>query len=42
MGGREWHTIDGSVHADWHICGWVYGMGVCVHVGIVSNLDSGM
>ena len=42
MGGRGWHTVDGPVCADWRTCRWVCGMGVCMRVGIVSNLDSGM
>ena len=42
MGGHGWHTVDGPVHVDWCTRGWVCGMGICVHVGIVSNLDSGM
>ena len=37
-----WVGVDGPVRADWHTRGWVGGMGVCVHVDIVSNLDSGM
>ena len=35
-----WVGVDGPVHADWHTHRWVGGMGVCMRVAIVSNLDT--
>ena len=32
--------MDGPVCVDWHTHGWVGGMGICMRVDIVSNLDT--